>query len=189
MPVYRVGLCLMLFQSVICFCRQGLAANTHPHSEGLTRNLGPNPTGLTILQLWVIDSVTFTEMKNSDSRREACARHECRHPNMWHSKRPASMPLLARESRLEVSTLDHKIVGQRCQDRSRYTGAGHFCQTAGEPPCVSPFSERGKAVPCGGKPATHRLTKESVEWQMASEPHVLDFFAARFLFVDKTIRA
>lgn len=32
-----------------------------------------------------------------------------------------------------------------------------------------------RTVPCGGYPTTPRHEKESLEWQMASESHILNF--------------
>lgn len=72
-----------------------------------------------------------------------------------------------------------------------------FSETAGEPPSVSPSSKTEalavgeRLVPRGENPPHSDMKKESLEWQMASESRLLNFFPERMFVISlvETIKA
>lgn len=86
-----------------------------------------------------------------------------------------------------------------CQNaRSRQTRATHFFvkQLVNRQACLHLQREEALAVgertvPCGENPPHSDIKKESLEWQMAPESHVLNFFPAGMLVIllFETIRA
>ncbi len=121
-------------------------------------------------------------------RRKTVSDCGCRQLNMWHQKRPG--PTLqgnpAAKGPPYTTRSCAKLPG--AARREQHIFSWNSWWTAKR---VSIFRERKRealavgerTMPCGENPPHSDIKKESLEWQMASESQVLNFFPARMLVI------